>query len=115
MVREWMALLTERDRLLRAHLQQVHTLTHQTHTLTHHTHIPHTSQENISRDDSSYVRDLKTMLRAHPPFVGSEEVQLREALHTLEAQVTSYCVRHNIASPITGSKVSRSTPCNNQI
>ena len=66
----------------------------------------HGLQEN-SAEKAEYLRQLKHFLKEQPPLGdASEEVNIRDALLSLEKHVTQYCRKHQITSPpIASSKV----------
>ena len=53
-----------------------------------------------SEEKTEYFRQLKEFLKDKPPLGdASEEVDMRDALLSLEKQVSHYCRKHQITSP----------------
>lgn len=58
------------------------------------------SQQENHEEKVEYLRQLKGFLREQPALGdGSDELNIRGALLSLEKQVTQYCRKHQITSP----------------
>ena len=114
MIKEWISLVVERDRLLREQVDKVILIKLDVDVMRKASNVLLNLMlmvkgaifmfcvyiQERSEEKNEYFRRLKQFLKDEPPLGdASEEVDIRDTLLSLEKHVSQYCRKHQITSP----------------